>query len=292
MKKKGREITEIGNYGYRNFRRYMKKEDRWYDLKSPLGLAEGLDNSKALFRIISFDGLLQMLNEHANYLVKTSLWEDVYENFILKEKFNGEGKEMAMNSLANMFYGQCWTSKKTSDAMWRIYSPDKKSVRIKTRLGKLYNMITPNDGAIIVGRVKYYSQAKIEEDIRFLPVLTKGEIVSLIIQSLFTKRNSFSHEAEYRVIYIANPQKEIIDVSAKQFFIDPFNFIENIYFDPRADDAYVERCKKILTNAFKYPKTRIKKSSLYSFNSQQINFANKYGKSDWDMAIQNSIKYL
>jgi hypothetical protein len=216
----------------------------------------------------------------------------VYENFILKEVFESDGKKVPINRLSNMFYGQCWTSRKTSDAMWRIYSPDKKSVRIKTRLGKLYNMITPSDGAFIVGQVRYYSQAKIEEDIRDLPVLTKGEIISLIIQSLFTKRNSFSHESEYRVIYVANPSKENVDAPVKPFRINPFDFIENIYFDPRADDAYVERCKKILTDAFKYPKSRIKKSSLYSFTSQPIRYKNEYGKSSWDIAIQDSIKKL
>lgn len=270
----------------------MKLEEKWYDLKSPLRLVKGGDMNKALFRILSFDGLLQMLNENTNYLVKTSLWEDAYENFILKEVIKRDGKETAMNSLADIFYGQCWTSKMSSDAMWRIYSPDKKSVRIKTRLGKLYKMITSNDGTFIVGQVKYYSQAKIEEDISNLPVLTKGEIISLIIQSLFTKRNSFSHEAEYRVIYVANSKIEDIDSPAKPFFIKPIDFIENIYFDPRADDAYVDRCTKILTDAFNYPKSRIKKSRLYSFTSQPISFVNQYGNSNWENAIQDCLKDL
>ena len=270
----------------------MKQEERWYDFKSPLRLVKRVDMKKSLFRILSFDGLLQMLNENANYLVKTSRWEDVYENFILKEVLKRDGKETTLNSLSDIFYGQCWTSRKSSDAMWRIYSPDKKSVRIKTRLGKLYNMISPNDGAFIVGQVRYYSQAKIEEDISNLPVLTKGEIITLIIQSLFTKRNSFSHEVEYRVIYVANLDKENVDSPAKPFLINPIDFVENIYFDPRADDAYVERCTKILTDAFNYPKSRIKKSRLYSFTSQPINFVNKYGNSNWDIAIQDCLKEL
>ena len=268
----------------------MKLDDRWYDLSSPVKLVEGLDNNKALYRVLSFDGLLQMLNEGSNYLVKTSLWEDVYENFMLKEVFTSGGKKIPLSGLENRFYGQCWTSRQASDAIWRIYSPDKKSVRIKTRLGKLYRMKGQNDGAFIVGRVRYYSQAKIQEDIRALPVITKGELVSLIIQSLFTKRNSFSHEEEYRVIYVANPRKENVGAPAKSFVINPFGFIENIYFDPRADDAYVDRCTRVLTDTFKYPKSRIKKSSLYSFISQSISYANEYGNSSWDIAIQESFK--
>ena len=63
----------------------MIKEDRWYDLKIPTKLGKGGDDEKVLFRIVPFDTLLQMLNEGVNYLVKIKHWEDVYENFILKE---------------------------------------------------------------------------------------------------------------------------------------------------------------------------------------------------------------
>lgn len=35
------------------------------------------------------------------------------------------------------FYGQCWTLKSTSDAMWRIYSPKKDAVRVRTTIRKL-----------------------------------------------------------------------------------------------------------------------------------------------------------
>lgn len=270
----------------------MKKEDRWYNLKNPYSLVEELDDEKAIFRILSFDCLLQMFNEWRNYLVKTSYWEDVYENFVLKNRILCNNKEFDMHRLKDMLYGQCWTTRMTSDAMWRIYSLDRKSVRIKTRIGKLSSMIWPDDGSIVIGRVKYYSQAKIDRDLCELPILTKGELISLIIQSLFVKRNSFSHESEYRIVYIANPQSENTEEPTKPFLISPLDFIENICFDPRADDAYVARCTNILTRAFKYPKSRIKKSSLYSLKPQSISFVNKYGNSNWDLAIQECMKEL
>ena len=51
----------------------------------------------------------------------------------------------------------------------------------------------------------------------------------------------------------------------KECDIDPLSFIMNIYFDPRSDDAYVDRCKRILSDAFGVPSNRIHKSSLYDF---------------------------
>lgn len=42
---------------------------------------------------ISFDSLLQMLNERVIILVQTSYWEDAYENFIVKEKYYNDKQE-------------------------------------------------------------------------------------------------------------------------------------------------------------------------------------------------------
>ena len=248
----------------------MGKTDKWYNLRVPFGSQETLDGSVSLFRILPFDALLQMLCEEANYVVKTSKWEDVYENFILKESVLKGESVIDLRDWGNALYGQCWTRRLSSDAMWRIYSPDKKSVRIKTRLSKLQEMTRPGDGNTFVGRVRYFSQGDIERGIETLPALTDEKLKSLVIQSLFTKRNSFSHEAEYRVIYEADAKSDDLTSSALPFSIAPLDFIENIYFDPRADNSYVARCQNILTESFKYPKDRIHKSSLYSFNPQTI----------------------
>ena len=64
----------------------------WYkDIDNAIFPTED-DKEKNIYRIIPFDTLLQMLTEHKNYLVKTSKWEDSYENFFLKETFMHKGK--------------------------------------------------------------------------------------------------------------------------------------------------------------------------------------------------------
>lgn len=229
-------------------------------------------SNKALFRYFSFDLLLQMLTEKKNYLVKTARWEDVYENFILKDNLIYKGGRIEVEKMEDRFFGQCWTRKMASDAIWRIYSPDKKSVRIKTSLGKLYDLglsfNKEGDGICLLGKVDYYPQTKIEEDILSLDHVSKDELAQILLQSLFVKRNHFSHEAEYRLIYMSDSpsQEDVITMD-----IDPLDFIENVYFDPRADDNYVNRCTRILTDALGYPKDRIHKSEFYSFNSLRIN---------------------
>lgn len=251
-------------------------EDRWFVLNNTPAVFKEERSNKALFRYISFDILLQMLNEKKNFLVKTSFWEDVYENFVLKETLKYRGNIIPANHIRvlmqNRFFGQCWTRKMASDAIWRIYSPDKKSVRIKTSLGKLYDLGLAfpenNSGICLLGKVDYYPQNKIEQDIQSLERVSQEELTQILLQSFFVKRDHFSHEAEYRLIYMSNKPKDENVISMN---VDPFDFIENIYFDPRADDQYVKRCTRILVDAFGYPKERIFKSELYSFNPLEIN---------------------
>ena len=226
-----------------------------------------VQEAKPLYRFIPFDVLLQMINEKTNVLVQITKWEDVYENFMLKESFMRNGRKVPLGILAERFYGQCWTTKRSSDAMWRIYSPDRKSVRIKTQIGKLYDTIPQEDedGTYLLGKVEYYPQSKIEGDLRTIPKMTKDQLSRIMLESLFVKRNSFSHESECRLVFMKGRGLNGKDEPVKRMTIDPLDFIENVYFDPRADSAYVERCKKVLIDAFGYPSKRIKKSNLYSF---------------------------
>ena len=163
-----------------------------------------------------------------------------------------------------MLYGQCWSGKRCSDAMWRIYSPDKKGVRIRTRVSKILNVIKQEDSCFL-GKVVYLPQAKIEHDLKSLNnQITQDQLCHLMLESQFVKRNSFSHESEYRIILLDDWSLGTPD-SVKKFPIDPLIFIENVYFDPRADSFYVDRCKKILKDAFHFPAQRIRQSNLYSF---------------------------
>ena len=264
-----------GGYDFLHFKSKadMKNKDlyNWCDPESAFPFLEKGDLTRSVYRFVSFDILLQMLNERSNYLVKTSLWEDTYENFMSKENIKYHGKTFNLKGVIDRVYGQCWTSKKTSDALWRIYSPDKKGVRIKTTLANLDQICKENErqGAFLLGRVQYYSQGVIEDSLHSLPEISREHLGRLITRSYFVKRNSFSHESEYRLLFFAEKR----GTNVKSYQIDPYSFIENIYFDPRADESYVNRCTKILVEAFSFPKARIHKSQLYSFTPIDVKVA-------------------
>ena len=70
-------------------------------------------------------------------------WEDPFELFLYKEVVDIEGCPLkdALASWSQRYYGQCWSMSKDSDAMWRIYSPQKRSVRIRTKFGKMMEIM-------------------------------------------------------------------------------------------------------------------------------------------------------
>lgn len=80
------------------------------------------DLDKAIYRIYPYHYFIKMLEDKNNVLVKTRLWEDPFENFILNATGQlPDGKLFLMGS-RDQYFGQCWSLNIESDAMWRIYS--------------------------------------------------------------------------------------------------------------------------------------------------------------------------
>ena len=241
----------------------------WYSIEPGKFLVNNHDSNKKLYRIIPFDSLLYMLNEEETILVKTSKWDDVYENFFLKENFHINGVRKDFTPVINRFFGQCWSSRSSSDALWRIYSSDHKSIRIRTTIEKVDSIVqgtVDNNLVFLLGKVNYYSRKKIEDDLKNATPLKLDQVFDYMLKSLFVKRDSFRHESEYRLICMCDPRTSYFHDDIIKLKINPLEFIEQICFDPRADDAYVLRCKKVLTKAFSFPSSRIVKSTLYDFS--------------------------
>jgi hypothetical protein len=85
-------------------------------------------------------------------LVRPKLWEDPSENFLLRCNLELDtGKRIDLRNEERQFYGQCWSLKRETDAMWRIYSPQKNGVKIKVRSGNLLSCLYPDSGDNFIG---------------------------------------------------------------------------------------------------------------------------------------------
>ena len=61
--------------------------------------------------------LYQMFDERENVLVKPSMWDDPFENFILDARTRASDGKLRHFGFRDRVYGQCWTTEQRSDAM-------------------------------------------------------------------------------------------------------------------------------------------------------------------------------
>jgi hypothetical protein len=95
------------------------------------------DLNRFVYRITTLERLYRLFESRKNVLVRPRLWDDPYENFILRQRVRHKSGEIREYNYHESIYGQCWTFHKASDAMWRIYAPGGDGVRIRTTINDL-----------------------------------------------------------------------------------------------------------------------------------------------------------
>lgn len=216
--------------------------------------------------------MAEILLEKKMELPLTSSWEDPYENFLHKVRIPIGNGFTSLVQFEKMNYGQCWTLQKETDAMWRIYSPTKQAVKIKTSLRKLgeasqsepkYEPFSTRSR--VIGMVEYLSKERVH---KLISDFKKNglPLPSDALGGLFIKRDEFSHEKEVRLIMVKSVKADKwsglpIERKVIPIQIDPDTFIEEITLDPRIASSQVSVYKKIIQSlGYKGP---VKRSNLY-----------------------------
>lgn len=207
-----------------------------------------------LYRIIRFDRFVQMLIDDEWHFSSPGVWEDPYEVRVT-------------NSLSNAVFAQCWCREGVSDAMWRIYSPDKLSIRIRTTEQKLklqlLKICAQQDIGLKISRVKYVNEIlHLVRDQKAQFEAMQKPTFSSAVSHLFLKRPAFKHEAETRVLLFDS--KQPIDSTAKfiKVKIPTRQVIDSVLVDPRAPEEFVAAYSFYIRDALKFPGS-VKKSQLY-----------------------------
>jgi len=214
-----------------------------------------------IYRIFPVGRFIQILTTRNLTLVKPKKWDDPFENILLSSKFK-IGRELAEVSARDSVYGQCWTWHRETDAMWRIYSPNKDGVRVKSTPRKLLESLKKacgkfSDVQCFIGGVKYIYKKDMREKFENINIFSTDG--SGIAESLLYKRKEFSHEREVRIIYSGKDGECESDIF--EFQIDVSKTIDRVLFDPRMSEdlrkSYIEAIKSLGY------KSEIKRSSLY-----------------------------
>ncbi len=231
---------------------------------------KSIDLDTPVYRVYPIDRLTQLFNDRKNTLVKPQMWDDPFENLVFQQTATlTNGEQVSFDNIRERYYGQCWTlNTDETDALWRIYSPKKDGVRVKTTLRKLFDSFyNPKYKwamvAFYIGKINYESSADIQryfEDPNNLEMIfdASGEGS---VQTLLVKRTEFLHENEIRLIYAANRDSDDLTKNIYQYSIDPNVLLEELLFDPRFDDQLFADKKDELIN-LGFSKV-IDKSKLY-----------------------------
>ncbi len=240
-------------------------------------ILNGLNESTVIYKYFPMKYLKILLQDCLLRVGHTSKWEDVYENFFLKNEFvfrnlSGNGKR-----LIGCVYGQSWTLQGESDAMWRIYSNKYRescAVRIKTTVGKLFSVIYPldsknpvHDTSTFIGRVDYLTDEElIKWQQRSIPA---SEMMRVMIESFFVKRKPFEHEQEVRIIRTIPGDFSDVGVEFLEFEIDPHQLIDEFVIEPRLTTEQSDEVKRKLVD-LGVAADKIRQSDLYKFKPTKI----------------------
>jgi hypothetical protein len=223
-----------------------------------------------VYRIFPLERLYQLFSTKCNVLVKPHKWEDPFENLLLQSTLLRPTHNATARKLA-CFYGQCWTLHQASDALWRIYSPDHTSVRIRATLGGLLRgLVNSLDGEktgyAVLGAVRYLRR---EPMIEFATAsrLRHAELgITTLAETLLIKRPAFSHEREVRLLYY-DPNASEKDLFKYRF--DPHELISQIMVDPRLTPECAKSTIDVIQQKTAF-RGKVKRSLLYGLPDELL----------------------
>ena len=210
--------------------------------------------SDHLYRIVKFEHAVQIFEKKELYFAHPSSWEDPFETRVKHRE-------------ANQVFGLCWCTRSVSDAMWRIYSPDRVGIRIATSSRLLQKSIGSQLSIMGLqyrsGDVKYYSESHLTKKVNQIRNASRMEAGSHHpTDALFMKREAFDHESEFRTLVI-DPSLSLDQKKAGiTIKVDPHELITNILIDPRAPVEIVDAFTYYFEKKLQF-KGRIRRSVLY-----------------------------
>ncbi|MCT7473457.1 DUF2971 domain-containing protein [Aliarcobacter cryaerophilus] len=234
------------------------------------------DLDQKIYRIISITRFKELIKNRELVLVNPEKWDDPFENFFLKgNAVDNNGNNVDFSNLREMWYGQCWTKNKDTDAMWRIYSHNKDGIRISTTIRKLFDAIYDSSDKYaplkyFIGEVEYKTLNELNNfgnENSFWSIAIGGQNDGFA-KLLCIKREAFSHENEIRILVNENNEEEV--VKNKGLFkinINPSTLIDDLCLDPRLNDEEYNKYKIQIEKISKLP---IFQSDLYKFNLAPI----------------------
>lgn len=212
-----------------------------------------LDGRRPIYRMMPLCYLLELFEKKQNVLVKPHKWKDPFENCIIETE---------------NVYGQCWTFKKASDALWKIYSGDSVAIRVRSRVGTLKKtletaIVGSGTPSVFVEEVRYLTETQTREFASELHGEARPFSNRIVASGLVIKKRAFAYEHELRLLFFrSGPEGAINDLF--RYSVDPLELIEQIMIDPQISKPCGSLLKKYIHQETGFPADKIRHSRIYN----------------------------
>ncbi|HFK1806193.1 DUF2971 domain-containing protein [Bacillus cereus] len=224
-----------------------------------------IEGDAKLWRYMDFTKLVSLISTQSLYFCRSDKFKDVFEGKVF-------GLENKYKTLENVKYAEeeiktailsrarglvnsiedksevsrettfinCWhLNEYESAAMWDLYLKSNEGIAIQTTFNKIKKSLVECDEGIIIGKVDYINHIK------------GSNYRESMVYQYFTKRLSFKHEEEVRLVYSETVNNKDLSSESKYIFgrninVDISNLIERVYVSPDADPWFVDVVKVVL----------------------------------------------
>ncbi|EJP83496.1 MULTISPECIES: DUF2971 domain-containing protein [Bacillus cereus group] len=230
-----------------------------------------INNDAKLWRYMDFTKLVSLLSTSTLYFPRSDQFKDVFEGKIYgygeedalitieqlidstntSENFKRHSRSIVEHVVKSVYdrsekdkknvFVNCWhLNEYESAAMWDLYLKNEEGIAIQTTFNSIKKSLDACKEEIFIGKVKYVDPAKYKN------------LNNSFIEPFFTKRMSFSHEKEVRLIYA--PVIDVYDdeqcpdesIIGKNIRMNLDELIEKVYVSPDAAPWFVEVVRVVL----------------------------------------------
>ena len=253
-----------------------------------------INRNKPIYRFYPIHRFIEIMVDKVLVFPSVSIWEDPAEGDVFRclRKWERElGINWDLNTTCLGWYGNCWTTNQESDALWRIYSPDKFGVKVKVMPDEIDKILSDTSNFIktntklrnnilkMRNTIRYKYQSEIDSEMKDIvsfrnyiykaesnkqkaqanniEPITKNNARAAIFYGLTEKRKAFKHEEEFRIVIMMEDVGNVLKINIpdiNQLFLE-------VIFDPRSSDEYYDSYKKVI-NKLGF-NNKIERSSLY-----------------------------
>ncbi len=210
------------------------------------------DRDRHIYRFLRLKHLYDLFDSRKNFLPDPGTWEDPFEDLL------------GRSTSGPAIYAQCWSFHTASDALWRIYSPANRSVRIRSTVRALLaSLEAQHPDSSFIGRVKYLPKQKLKEFALKNVVPPHRSDPRALATTLLVKRPAFNYEREVRLILVRESDSRKQTSNSYRYTVDPHALVDQIMLDPRMPPSEANKAKVALRKRIGF-QGEILRSLLYT----------------------------